>query len=108
MSMSRLPARLTDDGLPSRQLARAVQAQRCTELAVFEHSLEARYVAECERIDAQALSDVVRTALEEEITNLDWGLEQAAGSAAKTELVARKSVLQSKLNDARIARRFGG
>jgi hypothetical protein len=106
--MSRLPARLTDDGLPSRQLARAVQSQRRTELAVFEYSLEARYVAEVERIDAQALSDVVRCALEEEITNLDWGLEQAAGSPAKSELVARKIAMQSKINSARIARRFGG
>jgi hypothetical protein len=105
--MSSLPARLTHDGLPSRQLARATQAQSRTELAVFEHNLAARYVAECDRIDSQALSDVIRTALEEEIANLDWGLEQAAGSAAKAELVARKVAMQSKINSARIARRFG-
>lgn len=105
--MSSLPARLTDDGFPPRQIVRAVQAQRRTELAVFEHSLEARYVAECERIDAQALGDVVRTSLEEEIDNLDWGLEQAAGSVAKAELVSRKIAMQSKINSARIARRFG-
>jgi hypothetical protein len=91
----------------SRQLARAVRAQSRTELAVFEYSLDARYRAECERLDAQALSDVVRTALEEEMANLDFGLELAAGSPAKMELVARKIALQAKINNSRIARRFG-
>lgn len=106
--MNRLPVLRVDDGeQPSRQLARAVAAQRHIELAVFEHNLEARYVAECERIEAQALSDVVRTALEEELSVLDWGMEQAAGSVAKAELVSRKVAMQSRINSARIARRFG-
>jgi hypothetical protein len=91
----------------SRQIAQAAKAQRRTELAVFDYHLKARYQAECERIDAQALSDVVRTALEEEIANLDFGLELAAGSPAKAELVARKIALQARINSARINRRFG-
>jgi hypothetical protein len=102
---SNLPVRI--DPYSSRHLTRAIKKQRRTELAIFEHGLQARYMAECERIDAQALSDVVRTALEEEISNLDWGLRQAAGSAAKAELVARKIAMQSRLNDARIMRNFG-
>lgn len=105
--MSQLPVLLSDQEQSPDQLIRAVTAQRDTELAVYEHHLATRYVAECERIDAQALSDVVRTALEEELAVLDWGLAQAAGSAAKTELVSRKVDLQSRLNSARIARRFG-
>ncbi len=106
--MNRLPARLTDDGLPPRQLARAIQHQRRTELAVFDHHLEARYLADCEEIDAHALSEVINTALELEIGNLDTGLALAAGSPAKSELVARKIAMQSKINDRRISARFGG
>lgn len=105
--MSNLPARI--EGAPSsRQLTRAVKSQRRTELAIFRYGLDARYVAECERLDAQALSDVVKTALEEEICNLDWGLTKAAGSAAKAELVSQKIALQVEINTTRIARRFGG
>jgi hypothetical protein len=103
-----LPARSFDSGRPSRELARAVDAQRHTELAIFQHGLEARYLAETDRIDSQAVSDVIRTALEEELSVLDWGLERANGSAAKAEMVARKVTMQSNINSARIARRFGG
>jgi hypothetical protein len=105
--MSNLPVPW-EGGRPSRQLVRAAKAQRRTDLAIFRHTLDVRYVTECERLDAQALSDVVRTSLEEEISNLDWGLEQARGSAAKAELVSRKIAMQSKINSDRIARRFGG
>jgi hypothetical protein len=105
--MSNLPVPW-EGARPSRQLVRAAKARGRTELAIYRHTLEARYVTECERLDAQALSDVVRTALGEEIGNLDWGLEQAGGSAAKAELVARKIAMQAQINSDRIARRFGG
>jgi hypothetical protein len=104
--MSNLPVPWEQEQ-PSRQVVRAARAQQKTELAIHKHSLKARYEAECERVDAQALSDVVRTALEEEIGNLDWGMELAAGSAAKAELVSRKLTMQAKINSDRIARRFG-
>lgn len=106
--MDNLPVLRADSSRSTRQLARAIAAQSRTELAIFEHNLEARFVAECERIDAQALSDVVRASLEEEFSILDWGMEEAAGSAAKAELVSRRIAMQSKINSARIARRFGG
>jgi hypothetical protein len=104
--MSNLPARLE---LPdnSRQLAKAVQAQERTELAIFEHHLQARYLAEVDRIDSAAIADVTKAALEEELRILEWGLEQAAGSPAKAELVSRMVSLQSKIDSGRIARRFG-
>jgi hypothetical protein len=105
--MSNLPVPW-EEGRPSRQLVRAAKARSRTELAIYRHALAAHYASECERLDAQALSEVVRTALEEEITNLEWGLEQAAGSAAKAELVSRKIAIQSKINSDRITRRFGG
>lgn len=106
--MSNLPVRLPDARGYSRQLARATKAQEQTELAIFQHSLESRYLAEIDAIDSQAIADVAKTALEEELSVLDWGLEQAAGSAAKAELVSRLVSLQSKIDAGRIARRFGG
>lgn len=105
---SNLPARPLGNRRPSGQLARAVAAQSETELAIFEHSLGARHAAERDRIDSQAAGDVMRTALEEELGLLDWGTEEASGSQAKAELVARKVSLLSNINNRRIERRFGG
>lgn len=104
-----LPARLSAD-LPgqSRQIRKAVQAQEQTELAVYEHHLTARYLAEVERIDAEAVADVIKNALDQGLSVLDYGLNQAAGSPAKAELVSRLVSMQSKIDSARIARRFGG
>jgi hypothetical protein len=105
--VSNLPVLHSETEFPPRMLARATRAQHGTELAVFRHALKARYVAECERIDTQALSDVVKTALEEELGLMDWGLERAGGSVAKAELVSRKLSMLSNINSDRIARRFG-
>jgi hypothetical protein len=103
-----LPARLPDGLTNNRQLIRATRAQERTELAIFQHHLNARFHAECEQIDAKALADVARTALDEEMSVLDWGLEQAQGSAVKAELVSRMVAMQSRIDNDRIARRFGG
>jgi hypothetical protein len=105
--MSNLPVHVDGFG-PSRQLARPSRKQRKTAVAIFNHGLQTRYLAECEMQDAHALSEVVQTALELELANLDYGLQLAAGSAAKAELVARKIELQSRLNNARIVQHFGG
>lgn len=105
--MSDLPARW--EGVrSSRQQERAARAQEKTELAIYEHHLTARYQAEIDQIDSAAIGDVTKAALEEEMNVLDWGLQQAAGSQAKAELVSRMVSLQSKIDSARIARRFGG
>jgi hypothetical protein len=104
--MSNLPARL-DDGDPSpRQLARASKAVRSTELAVLKHSLKARYQAERSRLDSQALSDVVRCAMEEQVSNLDFGLRLAGGSAARAELVSRLVALHSDIENEHIRRQW--
>jgi hypothetical protein len=105
--MSDLPEALGGGQAPSRHVARAVKVIRSTEMAVLKHSLKARYEAECERLDAQALSDVVKTALDEEMTNMDYGMRLAAGSPAKAEIVARKLAMQAQIDEDRIRRRFG-
>ena len=105
--MNNLPARLSDLPGTSRQVTKAIQAQEQTELAVYEHHLAAHYLAEVDRIDGEALAEVVKSSLDEELSLLDWGLTQAAGSPAKAELVSRKVSLLSSANSRRIARRFG-
>lgn len=95
------------EGRPSRQVARAARTQEGTELAIYEHQLGARYLAECDRIDSEAIADVTKGAIEEELSVLDYGLDQAGGSAAKIELVSRLVGIQSRIDAARIARRFG-
>jgi uncharacterized protein YicC (UPF0701 family) len=90
------------------QVRAAVRSQRKAELQVFRHGLRARMRAERDRIDSQAAADAMRTALEEELDLLDYGLQQARGSLAKAELVARKVELLASLNNSRITRRFGG
>lgn len=102
-----LPVRVARAG-HSRQLAQATRAQERTELAVFEHGLESRFLAEIDRLDSQAIADVVREAIEQELSTLSYGLELAQGSAAKAELVSRLVNLQSAVDNRRIARRFGG
>jgi hypothetical protein len=107
--MSNLPVvRLADGITPSRQLVRAANARQRTELAIYEHALAARYLAECDCIDSQAVADATKAALDEEIRNLDWGMERSAGSPAKAELVARMVAMQSRIDTARISRHFGG
>lgn len=106
--MSQLPDRISPRPLHSRQLARATKAQERTELAIYEHHLAARYQVEVDEIDSAAIGDVTKFALDEEMNTLDWGLEKAAGSQAKAELVSRMVAQQSRIDIARIARRFGG
>lgn len=93
---------------PSRQLIQASRAQERTELEIFRHGLAARFQAECDRADTEALSDVLTTALDEEVGLLKYGMAKAAGSAAAAELVSRKVDEFSNLNSRRINRRFGG
>jgi len=106
--MSNLPVRLSDLPGNPRQVKKAIEAQEQTELAVYEHHLAARYLAEVDRIDGEALAEVVKASLDEELSLLDWGLSEAAGSPAKVELVSRKVSLLSDGNSRRIVRHFGG
>ncbi len=105
--MTELPVPWSAAG-ESRQVARAAKALERTELEIYHHQLAARFASECDQIDARAIAEVTRAALEEEMSVLDWGLQEAAGSRAKAELVSRMVSMQSKIDSARIARRFGG
>lgn len=96
------------DAVSSRQLAKARRAQEGTELVVFEHTLQAQALADMDRADTQAVTDATRTALEEEMDLLDYGLARTNGSAAKAELVARHVNRLAAINDRRLTRRFGG
>jgi hypothetical protein len=94
--------------LSPRQVARARRAQTNTELAIYQHGLQAHAEAEMDRLDSQAIADVSRTAMEEELALLDYGLHCAGQSPAKIEIVARTVERLSTLNNRRISRRFGG
>jgi hypothetical protein len=104
--MSQLPDRLPPS-LNSRRVARAARAQEKVEQAVFEHHLITVYQREIERHEGETLAEVAKASLEAEVSLLDWGLERAAGSQAKAELVSRKVSLFSDQNSRRIVRNFG-
>jgi hypothetical protein len=88
-------------------LTRAARASEQTELSIYKYHLDARRQAECDRIDSQAIADVARSALEEEMGVMDACLARAGDSLAKRELVARMVALQSDIDIRRITRRFG-
>lgn len=108
--MSMLPALLDDEArlLSSRQLTKAKRAQASTELAVFNHGLEARALAEIDRLDSEAVADASRAALGEEMRFVDDGLGRAGQSATNAMLVARHVEHIVTINERRITRRFGG
>ena len=95
-------------GACSRELAKARRAQASSELELFRYGLVARTRAEMDRIDSQAVADASRTALEEEMDLLDYGMARAGTSAAKLDLVARHVNRMAIIDDRRITRRFGG
>jgi hypothetical protein len=94
-------------GLSPWQAAQVSRAERRASLEVYRHSLETAVNVEIDRIDSHAIGDVITFATEEELNYLDYGLARANGSAAKAELVARKTNLLSSINNTRISRRFG-
>jgi hypothetical protein len=96
-----------NSGLTPLQAVQGNRAYRRAAVQVFNHDLQVTVDTEIDRIDSQAIADVIRTATEEELLFLDYGLAMAGNSAAKTELVARKVELLSNINNRRITRRFG-
>lgn len=104
---SLLPSTTHGTDLSPYQTAQATRYQRKAEIAAFRHGLEAAVRAEFDRQDGQAAADAIQASLEEELDLLDYGLHRANGSAAKTELVARKVQQLASINDRRISRRFG-
>jgi hypothetical protein len=107
--MSYLPVPSDAGGsLSPRQAARASRALAKANMRVFCHGLEAQAQAEEGRQDIQAVADVSRAALDEELALLRDGLAQAGpSSAAAIELVARRVELLASIDNRRITRRWG-
>jgi riboflavin biosynthesis pyrimidine reductase len=93
--------------LTVRYSRQASSRERRAALEIHSRSLQTAVATEIDRMDSQAIADVITTATEEEVRFLKYGLALADGSAAATELIVRKANLMSNLNNRRIARRFG-
>lgn len=104
---SLLPSTDHSADLSPYQIVQATRYQRKAEIVVFRHGLDAAMRADFDRQDSQAAADAIQASLEEELDLLDYGLHRANGSAAKTELVARKVQQLASINDRRINRHFG-
>jgi hypothetical protein len=105
--MSNLPARLSDAALSSRRLSRAARATEKAELDIYEHNLDIQRRVAYDQIESHAIADVTRNTLNEEMNILDEFQARAASSPVRRELVARMVAQQSRIDIARIGRRFG-
>ena len=107
--MSFLPVPTDDDsGLNRRQVVQARKAEASTALELHRYGLGARFRAQVDIYDSQALADANRAAVCEEMDLVDYGLSRAGISAAKIEMTARAAQRMATINDRRIMRRFGG
>lgn len=95
-------------GRPARSVTTAAHALEKTTEAVYRHQLAADYLRECDQIDTDAITDVVRHALEAEMRLSDEGMALAGDSATKRQLLAEKLEILARSNSARISRTFGG
>jgi hypothetical protein len=107
--MSFLPVPTDDDsGLNRRQVVQARKAEASTALELYRYGLGARFRAQVDIYDSQALADANRAAVSEEMDLVEYGLSRAGTSAAKIEMTARAAQRMATINDRRIMRRFGG
>lgn len=103
-----LPVPTDDDsGLNRRQVVQARKAEAATALELHRYGLAARFRAQVDIYDSQALADANRAAVSEEMDLVDYGLSRAGTSAAKVEMTARAAQRMATINDRRIMRRFG-
>src|SRR5262245_42132835 len=105
--MSPLPARLTNAEQIPRIESQAAAARGQTEIAIYKHSLDMTYEVECDRIDSQAVGDVMRASIDEQFAVIEYGRHKAGSDPALLEVVAQKAAMQDTINNSRIVRRFG-
>jgi hypothetical protein len=105
--MANLPEPRRASGLSPIAAARALRSTRRAELEVFEYGLRAAVDGRKDEIDSQVLGDVFEAAMEEELRLLRSGRSQAGTDPHAHYIVAEKVQAFSKLNNRRIARRFG-
>ena len=90
----------------SRYLDQVSRTQQDVELAIFVRAVLARYRADTDRLDSQALADALQAALEDAVGLLEHGLKLAAGNPYAVDLVTEAVELLSAMNRQRIVRRF--
>ena len=106
--MSFLPVPTDDDsGLNRRQIVQARKAEAATALDLHRYGLGARFRAQVDIYDSQALADANQAAVACEMDVLDYGLSRAGNSVAKVEMTARAAERMARINDRRIMRKFG-
>lgn len=86
---------------------RGRKARNSTSLEVYCHGIGSAGRTQIAQQQLQAVKDVMKMALGNELEFLDEGLESANGSAAKAELVARKVSQFVSLDERIIAQNFG-
>jgi hypothetical protein len=95
-------------GLTTRQARKLQRQDAATAIEVHSHRRDVRKLAACVEADIEALSDVNRTAMFEEMDLADAGIARAAGSSLKSRSVARALQRQEALADRIVRRAFGG
>jgi len=105
--MSNLPEPRGTAGLSPLAAARGIHSARRAQLEVFEYGLRAAVDGQKDEIDSQMLGDVFATAMEEELRLLRSGRSEAGVDPHSQYIVSQKVQAFSKLNNRRIARRFG-
>ena len=90
------------------RLRLAFTAQGMAEVEVARHARRAWVKANYEQIDAQVVGEAARGSAEEELLTLAHGRMLAAeGDAISDAIVKDKLMLQARLNDRRLTRKFG-
>lgn len=95
-------------GLTTRQARRLQREDASAAIEVHGHRRDARKLAACAEAEIEALSDVNRTAMMEEMDLADAGIARAAGSSLKSKSVARALQRQEVLADRIVRRAFWG
>jgi hypothetical protein len=95
-------------GLTTRQARKLQRQDVAAAVEVQGHRRDARKLAAYAEAHIEALADVNRTAMSEEMDLVDAGLARAAGSQLKAEAVARALQRQGSIADRMVRRTFGG
>lgn len=108
MSSTELTVASNPLGLTPRQARKLQRQDATTAIEVYGHRRDARKLAACAEAEIEALADVNRTAMNEEMDLADAGIARAAGSSLKSKSVARALQRQEAIADRIVRRAFGG
>jgi hypothetical protein len=108
VSSTDLTASSSQLGLTTRQARKLQREEATTALEVHGHRRDARKLAASAEALIEALADVNRTAMNEEMDLVDSGIVRAGGSQLKSASVARALQRQVTLGDRIVYRTFRG